>query len=77
MRVGTKERMAKARKAKGVQRDTPPAETPDVRARVALDAMKDEAAVDLIKAQPMPLKTGDADLTPSSASGRHSCNAVA
>jgi hypothetical protein len=71
MRTKTKDRVAKTRaKARGVLRNTIP-ETPDVRARVALDAMKDEAAVDLIKAQPMPLKTGDADMAPSSASRRH------
>jgi hypothetical protein len=45
MRSGAKERMAKARKAKGVQRDTPPAETSDVRARMTLEAMKDESPI--------------------------------
>ena len=51
MRFETKERTAKKRKKdKTAQRDTAIPETPDVRARVALDAMKDEAAVDLIKA---------------------------
>ena len=50
MRVKSKERMAKSRNKQVVQRCTTQPETPDVRARVALDAMKDEAQVDLIKA---------------------------
>ena len=50
MRVKSKERMAKSRNKQVVQRCTTQPETPDVRARVALDAMKDEAQVDLITA---------------------------
>jgi len=57
MRIKTKERVTKSRqkqKAKGVLRNTNviAAETPDVRARIALEVMKDAAAVELIKAQP-------------------------
>jgi hypothetical protein len=70
MRVGSKARKIKMRAKRSVSRNTAP-ETPDVRARVALDAMKDEAAVKLIKAQAKAQKIDGGDLAHCSASRRH------